>query len=276
MRQPLPELMCDAVRQQFAELILALEALEQRESITAVVPLKEHVRPLRSLLGALDQLARLNPVEAKAPGAHRSVTALLKAAIGAIPSSHCDYYQYASVGDCGKLPADLHGTTDWMECALTALFKGMEACLPPRSRIHLTLHQEVHFVAIHARSAVASQAFGATSLESATGNSPALHWASSSHVPLAARIIDMHGGKLEVQEMDTAPAQQAYGIASFTLHLPTRGPLNLPAAACENCIIHQQAEAYARDLVALMPIVPAEAKVSDEERALLAAIGTHC
>jgi hypothetical protein len=86
---------------------------------------------------------------------------------------------------------------------------------------------------------------------------------------LARRIVELHGGQLRVNAIDGDDSTQSNAIESFTLQLPTGSPANQRGKDCENCSVNQQATAYARDLAALMPSLPKETEVSDEERVFL-------
>jgi hypothetical protein len=99
---------------------------------------------------------------------------------------------------------------------------------------------------------------------------PVLRLAASIRVPLARRIVALHGGQLKVVLIGGDDANLSAAIESFTLQLPTGSPANLRSKECENCGVNQQALAYARDLVALLPTVHSrETEVSEEERVFL-------
>jgi hypothetical protein len=148
----------------------------------------------------------------------------------------------------------------------------MEVCAPRRSQIHLTTHQNGSFVVINAKNPIGSNLRGAVPLQPEASNEPVLRLVASTQVPLAKRIIEMHGGKLQVQEMDPGNADPSHGIESFTLQLPTGIPVHPRTAHCESCTVQQRAETYAKDLAKLIPFVPKEALLSEEERAVLATI----
>lgn len=273
-KHPVSHLISDEIRHSFASLLGELESLKGPESVDSTAALQAHVPRLRSLFAAMDQLSRLAQEVSMGPGECMSVEQVLRAAVAAIPFSHCDYHQDVSGNCCSGAPDALYGSTDWMECALTALFKGMEACAERGSQIQLTIRQQAGFVKIHAQCPAAAPAPDSDSPACEADQDQVLHIIASTHVPLATRIVEMHGGKLQVRQAEPLHAQQAYGIESFTLHLPTRNLAHPRPAHCENCTVRQQAAAYAKDLAALMPGVPAEATLSGEERALLAGIST--
>ena len=80
----------------------------------------------------------------------------------------------------------------------------------------------------------------------------------------------LHGGQLKTVDADSARRGGASGLASFTLVLPTGAML--PGGRrleCADCPTAQQAQAYARDLAALMPGPDPGADVSGEEVAFL-------
>ena len=269
------QLIGDEIRHGFTDIIRELESLIKGDPVASTATLQAHARDLRIMFAAMDQLSHLAQVDSMFPGQRLSVPELLTAAVAAIPFSHCDYYQQVAPGHCADELGVVYGSRSWLECALTALVHGMEAGAPRRSQIHLTLRQNGSFLVITARNSNGSNTRGADPLAAQEGNDPVLRLAASTRVPLARRIIEMHGGKLQVQAMDSADADPSCGLESFTLQLPTGSPVKPRTPDCENCVVHQQAAAYARDLAALIPAPTREAAVSDEERALLATISTE-
>ena len=90
--------------------------------------------------------------------------------------------------------------------------------------------------------------------------------AADIRVPIARRIFELHGGQLKIVEIDADnPDEFRRGISSFTLILPTGGPAKKRNLECENCLVGQQALAYAADLAKIMPILPVASDLSTEE-----------
>ena len=259
------QLMVDAVRHALTELLCELGAIRNAEALAALAPLEAHVLHVRSLFVAMDQLARLDQLSSMYPGNRLSVPDLLSTAIGFITQGHCDYYKDLSSGEFGPV----YGRTSWIACALTALLEGMEAGAPRRSGINLTVRQNGGFVTISARNSSGSNLGGSIPFQSEGVNDAILQLVASTRIPLARRIVEMHGGMVHVTELDAENADKSFALESFTLQLPTGLSVAPHTGACKNCPVNLQTEAYAFDLAALTPWVPEEAQVSEEERVLL-------
>jgi hypothetical protein len=145
----------------------------------------------------------------------------------------------------------------------------LEAGAPRHSHIALNLRQNGGFLVLTARPSTASDVRASVRVPQEAVKDPVLRLAASIRVPLARRIVELHGGQLKVNPLDGDGADASNAIESFTLQLPTGSPVSQRSKDCENCSVNQQATAYARDLAALMPSLPKEAEVSDEERAFL-------
>ena len=266
------QLIGDDVRHELTEIIQALASVTQTQSSAAIASVSAHATHLRSLFIAMDQLSRLAQVSSMFPGDRVPVPELLGSAIAAVQFSHCDYYQDIPQGASGAAVGVVYGSASWLVCALAALLQGLEAGAPRRSHSHLTVRQNGSFVAISARNSNGAPVRGAVPVPPAAGSDATLHLVASTQVPLARRIIELHGGMLHVSELDHENRDQTFAIETFTLQLPTGRPIDPRTTACDGCRVNQQVAAYANDLAVLIPCPPTQARVSDEERALLASV----
>lgn len=273
----------DDVRHELSELIREIAAVRASTGVPRLHELRQHAQHLRAMFTSIDELSRLAEVDALVPGERLSVVDLLQQSIAGLTFRHCDYSIQAA-GDTQVEPLGLvYGSAKWLLCALQGLFEGLEEGSPRNSRIALTVRQNGGFLILSARPTTeveglphlnAMQIANASAMQA--DHCAALRLASTVRVPLARRILEMHGGQLEVQLAELGSVPPCAGITGFTLQLPTGSPVNLRSKACENCLVNQQAAIYARDLVALMPHVPKESEMLDEERCLLLRIADEC
>jgi len=266
----------DDVRHELSDLIREIATVRANTGVPRLNELRQHAQHLRAMFTSIDELSRLTEVDAMVPGERMSVMDLLQQTISGLTFRHCEYGIQAP-GDTQVEPLGLvYGSAKWLLCALQGLIEGLEDGTPRNSRIALTMRQNGGFLVLSARPASevdGLQHLDATQMATAstvqTGHCAALRLASTVRVPLARRIVEMHGGQLDVQQAELGSAPLRAGITGFTLQLPTGSPANLRSQACENCLVNQQLALYARDLAELMPHVSKENEVSDEERYLL-------
>jgi len=266
------QLMGDAMRHDLTEIIHEFDEVLNAQTSVAMASVKSHAQHLQSMFAAVEQLSRLADVTSMYPGDRVEVRKLLRSSIAAMQPSRCDYYKDVGSDMSAKEIGFLYGNESWLRCAITALLKGLEAGVPYRSQVNLTARQHGGFVTISAKSSSASLKRGVGTFHSQTSNDSNLHLVASTQVPLARRIIELHGGMLHVTELDPENSDKSFAIESFILQLPSGSPVSQRSASCQSCIVIQQNVAYAYDLAALTPCTPSEAHVSDEERALLTSI----
>jgi hypothetical protein len=269
-RQGIFHLIGDEVRHELTQLIQELGTIKNERCLADIVPVRERAQHLRSLFVAMEELSQIAQVGSVFPGERLSVVALLKDAIATSTFRHCDYYINASATEPSEEVGSVYGSASWIQCAFTALLQCLEQGAPRRSHIVLTVRQNGGFVVVTARPSTVADGGDAALVKAEPAKDQALLLAASIRVPLAQRIVALHGGQLKVIAVDDDDAKQSSAIASFTLQLPTGSPVNQRSKDCENCSVNQQALAYARDLVALLPSVRSvEEEVSEEERVLL-------
>lgn len=263
------QLIGDEIRHEFTQLIHDLGAIHGDQGNVEVESVRQRARHLRSMFMAMDELSRIAEAGSMVPGERLTVSALLTEAIGAIPFRHCDYYINESAGESATAVGAVYGNGSWIKCALQALLECLEDGAPSKSHITLTMRQNGGFLVLTARPSSLSDGGAGTAIKPNGVQDSAVRLVASVRLPLARRIVELHGGQLRVVAMDADPAENSCGVESFTLLLPTGSPANQRSPECENCGVNQQATAYARDLAILMPQLPKGAEVSDEERAFL-------
>ena len=267
-RQGISHLIGDEIRHQLNQLIQYLGAIKDPKSVAETAPAREHAQHLRSLFVAMEELSLIAQVGTMFPGERLSVVALLKDAISSISFRHCDYYIDATAPESAAEVGSVYGSASWVKCAFAALLQSLEQGAPRRSHIALNVRQNGGFLVLTARPSSISDVSGAVPVRPEEAKDSVLRLAASIRIPLARRIVELHGGQLRVNAVDDDP-EQPNAIESFTLQLPTGSPGVQRSKDCENCGVNQQATAYALDLAALMPSLPIEAEVSDDERDFL-------
>jgi hypothetical protein len=268
------QMMGDDIRHDFTEIIQEFDSIMNTPGSTPLESLTARAQHLRSMFVAMDQLSRLAQVSSMDPGDRISVPDILSSAIAALQYSHCDYHKDVGAGLSAKDVGAVYGSASWIRCALTGLLQGMEIGAPRRSQINLTVRQNGSFLTISAKNTIASHQRSPSTCQAELANETKLHLVASTRVPLARRIIEMHGGTLRVTDLDPENTDRTFAIESFTLQLPTGRPFNSHAESCDNCIFSHQAMAYAVDLALMTPSTPQPANVSEEEFALLNSIAT--
>lgn len=268
-RQGISHLVGDEIRHQLNQLIQYLGAIKDPKSVAETTTAREYAQHLRSLFVAMEELSLIAQVGTMFPGERLSVVALLKDAIASINLRHCDYYIDATAPGSDMEVGSVYGSANWIQCAFGALLQCLEQGAPRRSHIALNVRQSGGFLVLTARPSSISDMRGAVPVKPETAKDPVLRLTASIRIPLARRIVELHGGQLKVNVVDGDDPAQANAIESFTLQLPTGSPGQQRSKDCENCSVNQQATAYARDLAALMPSLPKEAEVSDDEREFL-------
>ena len=160
------------------------------------------------------------------------------------------------------------------------LKKALDEVAPKHSQIELQMRQSGAYIMLSTgfatgarRGPRAPAATGAATNPQASEplrHAPALHTEADIRLPIARRIVALHGGQLKTVDADSARRGGPSGLVSFTLVLPTGAML--PGGRrleCADCPTAQQAQAYARDLAALMSGPNPGADVSGEEVAFL-------
>jgi hypothetical protein len=268
-RQGISHLIGDEIRHQLNQLIQHLGSIRDPKSVAETTPVREHAQHLRSLFVAMEQLSLIARAGTMFPGERLSVVELLRDAIASINFRHCDYFIEATAPEPATEVGPIYGSAKWVKCAFVALLESLEQWAPRRSHIFLNVRQNGGFLVLTARPSSISDVSSTIPVKPEADVDPVLRLAASIRVPLARRIVELHGGQLRVNTIDGDDAKASNAIESFTLQLPTGSPGNQRSKDCENCSVNQQAMAYARDLVSTMPSLSRDAEVSDEEHAFL-------
>jgi hypothetical protein len=214
----------------------------------------------------MEELSMLANVGNMVPGERLSVVNLLKESIASIKLRHREYYIDAIAPEPAAEVGSVYGNAVWVQCAFTALLQSLEKGAPGRSNIVLTVRQSGGFLVLCARPSSVYDVCNAEPVRTEPSKDPVLHLGASIRIPLARRIVDLHGGQLKVNWMDGDDPARSNAVESFTLQLPTGGPGKDRDAHCENCSVNQQATAFARDLAALMPPTYKQIEIPEIER----------
>ena len=166
----------------------------------------------------------------------------------------------------------LYGHATLLTAGLRALLESLDQGAPSHSQIELWVRQSGRHVVLNSRFASGSSVRARSPAPAAVSSeAPSLRVEADLRLPLARRIVELHGGQLSTEPLEAAPGKpQRPGIAAFTLLLPTGAAGELqPRPECIDCPTSRQAEAYARDLASLMTRPDSAADVSGEEIAFL-------
>lgn len=272
-----PHLIGDELRHELSEVIGEISALRVHTGAVQLQGLRRHARHLRAMFTSIDEVSRLADTHSMVPGERTSVLDLLEDTVARLAFHQREYSIQASCDRPAESLGLVYGNAKWLRCALTGLLESLEDGNPRRCRIALKVGQNADFLVLSARPepewdapVSTTDVPGAATIAVPRDEFAGLRLASSVRVPLARRIVEMHGGQLDV--LQAGPEKSNGGITGFTLQLPTGGPVNQRSKACENCLVNQQAALYARDLAALMPAFSRDAEVSDAERCMLLGI----
>ena len=263
------DLISDEIRHELNDLVRELEAVQDGISEADLLRVGRHSQHLRSMFASMDELARIAQSGSMFPGERLSVLELLKEAIGLIPHRHCAYGINAPAAESADKIGYIYGNSRWMVSAFLGLLECMEEGAPSSSRIVLRVGQSGGYVSITAGSAVALEQGHAFRAPPEVPLGRAVRLQNSIRVPLARRIVELHGGLLTVHGIEQSDLDTTVSIESFIVQLPTGSPANERNKECETCAVNQQATVFALDLAALMPSQKSEAAISDDERSAL-------
>jgi len=242
--------------------------------------LARHSERLGRLFVVFDQLSRISHDDALGQGERLALPALLQEVLADMPHRRADYALISAPAGKGRALGVVYGNAGLLKCSLRGLLEALDEGAPKHSQIELQMRQSGAYIMLstgfatgarrgpraHAATDAATDAQASEPLRHA----PALHTEADIRLPIARRIVALHGGQLKTVDADSARRGGASGLASFTLVLPTGAML--PGGRrleCADCPTAQQAQAYARDLAALMPGPDPGADVSGEEVAFL-------
>ena len=176
----------------------------------------------------------------------------------------------------GRALGVVYGNAGLLKCSLRGLLEALDEGAPKHSQIELQMRQSGAYIMLSTGFATGARrgprAHAATDAQASEPlrHAPALRTEADIRLPIARRIVALHGGQLKTVDADSARRGGPSGLVSFTLVLPTGAML--PGGRrleCADCPTAQQAQAYARDLAALMSGPNPGADVSGEELAFL-------
>ncbi len=274
------DLLGEAIRHEFTHWRSALDrAAPLAQPAPALADLASQSQRLSRLLVVFDQLSSMRDEQLPNQSQRLSLMALTQAVLAAMPQRRADYALMVAPGGSARQHGMLYGHATLLTAGLRALLECLDQGAPPHSQIELWVRQSGRHVVLNSRfasgSAVRPRSHAAAAL--GTETAPGLHLEADLRLPLARRIVELHGGQLSTEPLDAAPSKpQRQGIAAFTLLLPTGAagePQRRPE--CIDCPTSQQAEAYARDLASLMSRPDSAADMSGEEIAFLMHVITN-
>jgi PAS domain-containing protein len=273
------DLLGEAIRHEFTHWRSALDrAAPPAQPAPALADLASQSQRLSRLLVVFDQLSSMRDEQSPNQSERLSLMALTQAVLAAMPQRRADYALMVAPGGSARQHGMLYGHATLLTAGLRALLESLDQGAPPHSQIELWVRQSGRHVVLNSRFASGSAVSPRSpALEAFGGEAPALRLEADLRLPLARRIVELHGGQLSTEPLEAAPGKpQRPGIAGFTLVLPTGAAGELQRRPeCIDCPTSQQAEAYARDLASLMTRPDSAADISGEEIAFLMHVITN-
>ena len=268
------DLLGEEIRHEITQWRAQLQA--GQAGVTDAGLLARHSERLGRLFVVFDQLSRISHDDALGQGERLVLPALLQEVLADMPHRRADYALISAPAGKGRALGVVYGNAGLLKCSLRGLLEALDEGAPKHSQIELQMRQSGAYIMLSTgfatgarRGPRAPAATGAQANEPLR-HAPALRTEADIRLPIARRIVALHGGQLKTVDADSARRGGASGLASFTLVLPTGAML--PGGRrleCADCPTAQQAQAYARDLAALMPGPDPGADVSGEELAFL-------
>jgi hypothetical protein len=230
------------------------------------------------LLVVFDQLSSMRSSQLPSQSERLSLMTLTQAVLASMPQRRADYALMVAPGGSASQHGMLYGHATLLTAGLRALLESLDQGAPSHSQIELWVRQSGRHVVLNSRFASGSGVRRRSAAQvPVSSEAPTLHLEANLRLPLARRIVELHGGQLSTEPLEAAPGRpQRQGIAAFTLLLPTGAagePQRRPE--CVDCPTSQQAEAYARDLASLMTRPDSAADLSGEEIAFLMHVITN-
>ena len=273
------DLLGEAIRHEFTHWRSALDhAAPPPQPAPALADLARQSQRLSRLLVVFDQLSPLRNDQSPNQSERLSLMALTQAVLAAMPQRRADYALMVAPGASARQHGMLYGHATLLTAGLRALLESLDQGAPSHSQIELWVRQSGRHVVLNSRFASGSAVRPRSPAPAALGGeAPGLHLEADLRLPLARRIVELHGGQLSTEPLHAAPGKpHRPGIAAFTLLLPTGAagePQRRPE--CIDCPTSRQAEAYARDLASLMTRPDSAADISGEEIAFLMHVITN-
>ena len=273
------DLLGEAIRHEFTHWRSALDrAAPLAQPAPALADLASQSQRLSRLLVVFDQLSSMRSDQLPNQSERLSLMALTQTVLAAMPQRRADYALMVAPGGSARQHGMLYGHATLLTAGLRALLESLDQGAPSHSQIELWVRQSGRHVVLSSRFASGSSVRARSPAPAAVSSeAPSLRVEADLRLPLARRIVELHGGQLSTEPLEAAPGRpQRQGIAAFTLLLPTGAagePQRRPE--CVDCPTSQQAEAYARDLASLMTRPDSAADLSGEEIAFLMHVITN-
>jgi hypothetical protein len=267
------DLLGETIRHEFTHWRSALDrAAPLAQQAPALADLASQSQRLSRLLVVFDQLSSIRSDQLPSQSERLSLMTLTQAVLASMPQRRADYALMVAPGGSAQQHGMLYGHAMLLTAGLRALLESLDQGAPSHSQIELWVRQSGRHVVLNSRFASGSSVGRRSPAPAALiTDSPSFRLEADLRLPLARRIVELHGGQLSTEPLDSAPDKpQRPGIAAFTLLLPTGAagePQRRPE--CADCPTSQQAEAYARDLASLMTRTDSAADLSGEEIAFL-------
>jgi len=245
------------VREEISRLGAMLRECGQSAGAAAPTPIQS--THLDTLLGEISELADLHQRDQIFFEERLSLPALLREIIIELrrPGAK-DSVDH--VLECSEAPppGPVYGNAHWMKKALLTLLAGVEQGRPRLSHLKIHLRQFGDFVVLGA-SVSSVRSDPAPVARASPGAPQPAPPRQALRMSICRRIIDLHGGQLNLRMMAAEGAQADAGgaVESFTLTLPTGLPArDRSRLSCAECRINYQAMQYARDLAKIMALPP--------------------
>jgi hypothetical protein len=273
------DLLGEALRHEFTHWRSALDqAYPLAQQAPALVDLASQSQRLSRLLVVFDQLSSMRSSQLPSQSERLSLMTLTQAVLASMPQRRADYALMVAPGGSASQHGMLYGHATLLTAGLRALLESLDQGAPSHSQIELWVRQSGRHVVLSSRFASGSSVRARSPAQAAVSSeAPSLRVEADLRLPLARRIVELHGGQLSTEPLEAAPGRPLrQGIAAFTLLLPTGAagePQRRPE--CVDCPTSQQAEAYARDLASLMTRPDSAADLSGEEIAFLMHVITN-
>lgn len=204
---------------------------------------------------AMDQLSQLSDRNALFQDSRLFLSDLIDEVLMEVSLPKGGYLVETEPGDLPAKPGALYGDAGWLKCALRGLFEGIGEKAPLHSQIRIRLRENGGFVVLNGSFAQSVPTKRAASLEPACPQTVSLRTDADTRLPICRRIVELHGGLLEITPIHTDNAgEHPTGFDAFTMTLPLGSSAQgRSQSECVSCLFFKQAELYARDMASLMP-----------------------
>ena len=270
------DLIGNEMRHQMTDLLERLGSIDIKRPNQEFTFLTSAIERMSRHLVAMDQLSMLYRGESFQREEKIQFLDMIDEVLVALPEQRCDYAINRALSDKKGRLGVLYGNPELLKSGLRSLFQRMGDSSPPRCQVELRLRQSGNHLVLTG-GFMTSRMERLSTVQKVSSSKESRHAAERQadlRLPISRRILEMHGGKLKVSEVNNEEQGNAdKQIESFTLTLPTGLPyLGKRSSACEDCPITRQTEAYARDLVSLMPDNHKASELTQQELAYLQSV----